>query len=467
METEPSHIFDNMYLAMLFLADLHTGMVGSALAIVLLLLFSGVLSGSEVAYFSLGKNECKSLQEEESESSERILELLSKPRYLLSTILISNNVVNIALILVSDALISQLVPTNGWGFNSPAADFWINGFITVGLVTFLLVLFGEVAPKVYANQNSMRIARFMSRIFVVLEKLFFPLSWILVNSTQFVEKRLAKINQSTVTQEDIASAIELTVKDNKYAKQDVDMLKGIVRFGNTSAVDIMKPRMKVVALDTAATFEELLAVFKDESYSRIPIYGDDLDDIKGIIHAKDLLNHLDKDALFDWHNLIRPALITTEKRKIDDLFHDFKEKRTQMAIVVDEYGGTEGIVTLEDILEEIVGEIEDEFDTPEEKPYDQINEFTFDFNGGTAINDICKTLDLPADYFDEIRKGADTIAGLVLVINGSIPDLNTAIDCKGFQLITLIASERRIEKIRIVLPKKSNINLPSSVSENN
>lgn len=151
METEPSHIFDNMHLAMLFLADLHTGMVGSALAIVLLLLFSGVLSGSEVAYFSLGKNECKSLQEEESESSERILELLSKPRYLLSTILISNNVVNIALILVSDALISQLVPANGWGFNSPAADFWINGFITVGLVTFLLVLFGEVAPKVYAN----------------------------------------------------------------------------------------------------------------------------------------------------------------------------------------------------------------------------------------------------------------------------------------------------------------------------
>lgn len=456
-----------MHLATLFLTEFHSGMVGSALAIMLLLIFSGVLSGSEVAYFSLGKNECKLLQEEDSVSSNRILELLSKPRYLLSTILISNNIVNIALVLVSDALISQLVPADGWGFDNPSLDFWINGFITVGLVTFLLVLFGEVAPKVYANQNSMRIARVMSRLFRVLEVLFYPLSWVLVNSTQFVEKRLEKINQSTVTQEDIASAIELTVKDNKYAKQDVNMLKGIVRFGNTSVADIMKPRLKVVALDTASSFSDLLAVFRDESFSRIPIYGDDLDDIKGIIHAKDLLHHLDKAPDFDWHNLIRPALITPEKKKIDDLFHDFKEKRTHMAIVVDEYGGTEGIVTLEDILEEIVGEIEDEFDTPEDKPFDQINDYTFDFKGGTAINDICKTLDLMPDYFDDVRQGADTIAGLVLAINGSIPELNTSISCKEFQLITLVANERRIEKIRIVLQKKSNINLPSSVSENN
>ncbi len=466
METEPSHIFDSIYLALIFLTDFNSGMLGSALIIILLLLFSGLLSGSEVAFFSLGKNERSLLKEEDTPSSANILSLLSTPRYLLSTILIANNVVNIALILVSDSLISNLVPSDGWGFANKNWDFVINGTITVGLVTFLLVLFGEVAPKVYANQNSLRIARFMSKAFLVLEKLFHPLNWLLVNSTQFVERRLTKINQSTVSQEDIASAIELTVKDNKYAKQDVDMLKGIIRFGNTSAAEIMKPRMKVIALSIESSFNDLVNIFKEESYSRIPIYGDDLDDIKGIIHAKDLLYHLGNSSQFNWHDLIRAPLITPAKRKIDDLFHDFKEKRIHMAIVVDEYGGTEGIVTLEDILEEIVGEIEDEFDTPENNSFNKIDEFTFDFEGGTSITEICKTLELRLDYFDDIRKGAETIAGLVLLINGSIPKVHTTVKCKDFQLITMIATERRIEKIRIVLQKKNNINLPSSVSEN-
>ena len=377
------------------------------------------------------------------------------PRYLLSTILIANNIVNIAVILVSDAIIHKLMPET-WGMGYQL-DFIIDGVITVGLVTFLLVLFGEVAPKIYANQNNMKIARWMSYVLLLLQKLFRPMSWLLINSTQFVEQKFQDINTKAVSQEDIESAIDLSVKDNKYAQQDVDMLKGIVRFGNTCAVDIMKPRMKVVALKYESTFEELLLVFREEAYSRIPIYGEDLDDIKGIIHAKDILEHIGKKD-FEWHTLIRPALVTPEKRKIDDLFHDFKEKRTHMAIVVDEYGGTEGIVTLEDVLEEIVGEIHDEFDGVEEDNYDKINEFTYEFDGDTTMVEICKVLNLKLDYFDEVRLGADTIAGLVLVLSGSMPSVNSFVSCLGYKIIILKKTERRIEKVRIIMDEKTEAN---------
>ena len=459
METESSHIFDWYQFVPILLTGFDTVVIFNALSIMGLLACSGLLSGSEVAYFSLGPTDRQALKEDEKTvSSARILDLLSTPRYLLSTILITNNVVNIAIILVSNSLVNKLVPSS-----LPA---WSNFLITVGLVTFLLVLFGEIAPKVYANQNSMRIARIMSRPLLIFKRIFMPLSWMLVNSTQLVENRLrAKINKGTVSQEDIASAIELAVKDNKYAKQDINMLKGIIRFGNTSAAEIMKPRMKVVALALEASFGELVDIFKNESYSRIPIYEEDLDHIKGIIHAKDLLEHIGRGDDLNWHSLIRPALITTEKRKIDDLFHDFKEERTHMAIVVDEYGGTKGIVTLEDILEEIVGEIQDEFDSPEEAGFAKIDDYTYDFDGSTTIAEICRVLNLPTDFFDDIRKGAETLAGLILVIYGSIPSVNTSVLCKNYHLIILAASKRRIEKVRIALPNENEINLSSSVSE--
>lgn len=460
METEPSHIFDWYQFTPIFLTGSYSGLLLNTFSICILLICSGLLSGSEVAFFSLGHKDRALLMDEQTNAATRILDLLSKPRYLLSTILIANNVINIAIILVSNSLLKQLLPET----MSEAVNF----LITVVLVTFLLVLFGEVAPKVYANQNNMRIARLMSSPLLVLRRMFSPLGWILVNSTQLVEHRLrTKMNQSTVSQEDIASAIELTVKDNKYAEQDVDMLKGIIRFGNTSAADIMKPRMKVVALDIESTFEEVLRVFKEEPYSRIPIYEEDLDQVKGIIHAKDLLEHIGRADEVDWHSLIRPPLITPEKKKIDDLFNDFQEKRTHMAIVVDEYGGTKGIVTLEDILEEIVGEIMDEFDSAEEQIYTKIDDYTYDFDGSTPIFEICRVLDLRSDFFDDIREGAETIAGLVLVLNGAIPTLNVPILCKECQLITLKASKRRIEKIRLVLPQVDNIGLSSSVSEKN
>ena len=468
METEPSHIFDWYQFTPILLSGSYSVMILNTISICFLLVCSGLLSGSEVAFFSLGHQDKAQLIEEQSNIAIRIINLLDKPRYLLSTILIANNVINIAIILVSSSLLNQLLPSNLsellylpiW-MNKP-----LNFFISVVAVTFLLVLFGEVAPKVYANQNSMKIARLMSGPLTVMNRLFKGISWILVNSTQFVEQRLRdNMNQKAVTQEDIASAIELTVKDNKYAKQDVDILKGIIRFGNTAAAEIMKPRMKVVAMPIESTFEELIAVFREEPYSRIPIYEEDLDQVQGIIHAKDLLEYLGRQDEVDWRELIRPPLITPEKKKIDDLFSDFQEKRTHMAIVVDEYGGTRGIVTMEDVLEEIVGEILDEFDDVEEKFYKKIDDYTYDFDGSTPILEICRVLDLHPDFFDDVLEGAETIAGLVLVLNGIMPQINTTIMCKGCELKTLAASVRRIEKIRIVLPETDNINLLSSVSE--
>ena len=457
METEPSHIFDWYQFAPLLLTDTSVSvMLLNTLSIFLLLICSGLLSGSEVAYFSLDIQARKDLKGEKQASSARILALLDKPRYLLSTILIANNVVNIAIVLVSKSLLDQLVPDS--------LHPWLHFGITVGLVTFLLVLFGEIAPKVYATKNNLRIARLMSSPLSVMQRLFMPLSLMLVNSTQLVENRLrTKMNQSTVSREDITNAIELIVKDNKYATQDVNMLKGIVRFGDTSAEEIMCPRMKVVALDIEASLDEVLTIFRKQPFSRIPIYEETIDKIKGIIHAKDLLEHIDDENL-NWHELIRPPLIIFEKKKIDDLFEDFQEKRTHMAIVVNEYGGTEGIVTLEDVLEEIVGEIQDEFDQSEKEAFDKIDDYTYDFDGSTPIIEICKVLDIRADFFDDVRSGAETIAGLILVLNGRIPALNMPLIYKEYHLITRAASKRRIEKVRIVLPRANNIDLSSSVS---
>lgn len=461
METESSLILFSILdlysqLPTLFLADIDAVIAFNILSIIALLVCSGLISASEVAFFSMGHQDKITLESDNSASAKYILDLLAIPRFLLSTILIANNIINIAIVLISNVVLKNFIP--------PSFDPIAHFLITVVLVTFVILLFGEVAPKVYANQNNMFVARLMSRPLKVLVKVFFPLSWPLVNSTKLVENRLrSRVNQNPISQEDIASAIELTVRaeKNKYAEQEAGMLKGIVRFGNTSAAEIMKPRLQVVAVDIEASFQEVVKIFRAETYSRIPVYEDDLDNVKGIIHAKDILEYLGKDENIDWHNLIRPPFMIPEMKKIDDLFHDFQEKRTHMAIVVDEYGGTRGLVTMEDVLEEIVGEIQDEFDEPEEKNYKKIDDYTYDFDGSTSILDICRILDLSADYFDDMRESAETLAGLILVLKGTIPTINTPIECKNYTLITRAASDRRIEKVRIVIPRENNVGVVS------
>jgi len=457
LEAEPSQIFECLFITPLFLTDVSSGWAFYVLTVVLLLICSGLLSGSEVAFFSLTIRDHTRLKEEDTPATKLILKLLDKPRYLLSTILITNNIVNIAIILVSDNLLKLIVPVS--------LGVYVNFFITVVLVTFLLVLFGEVAPKVYANRNNIQIASIMSRPLWIFGGFFKPLSWVLVNSTNFIETRLEKrLNNNVISQEDIDSAIELTVKDSKYAEQDMDILKGIVRFGNTAAAEIMTPRLKVVAIDIDSSFEEVVQLFKDETFSRVPVYEENSDNIKGILHAKDLLDLIGDGS--GWHKKIREALFIPKEKKIDDLFNDFQEKRTHMAIVLDEYGGTEGIVTMEDVLEEIVGEIQDEFDEQEEENIDKVNEYTYDFDGSTPLGEICKVINMPPDFFDDCREGAETIAGLILVLKGKIPRTNTAIHFKSHKIIVLAASKRRIEKVRMVLPQELPQQHPSSVTDN-
>lgn len=460
LETEPSHILEEgLALMPFFLMGSASEIALNAVFISFLLVCSGLLSGSEVAFFSLSHQDRGTLIEEQSNASKRIMTLLETPKYLLSTILITNNIVNIAIILVSNSLLQLLLPDN--------LSSILNFIITTVLVTFLLVLFGEVAPKVYAKENNMKIARLMSGPLSLFRWFCKPISWVLVNSTDLVEQRLRdRINQRTITQEDIASAIELSVRDDKYAEQDVDMLKGIIRFGNTSAAEVMKPRMKVVALDVETSFDGVLQIFKEKSYSRIPIYKDDLDQIEGIIHAKDLLEHLHKVHFPEWRTLMRPPLVVPEHKKIDALFGDFQEKRTHMAIVVDEYGGTQGIVTMEDVLEQIVGDIQDEFDETEdqEMTYHQIDDYTYEFSGSMPIGEICRVLDLRSDEFDDVREGAETIAGLVLVLHGELPRVNAQVCCKGYDLVIQKATKRRIDTVRMTLPQINDLDETSEAN---
>jgi gliding motility-associated protein GldE len=286
--------------------------------------------------------------------------------------------------------------------------------------------------------------------------MLYPISWLLVNSSKFIENRLAQRaqngNLNIVSHKEIEHAIELTVKDTEFAKEDIGLLKSIVQFGNINVKNIMKARINVVALDKDSSFSEVMQTIRKSNYSRIPVFEETFDKIAGIIHSKDLLEHFDKPENYDWHKLIRNAFFVPESKKIDDLFGDFQSKRTHIAIVVDEYGGTSGIVTLEDILEEIVGEINDEFDEPEDMGYSKVNDHTFVFEGRTSLIDVAKVLNLDPSFFDEDKEGSETIGGLLLLINGSMPKKNSVICIKSLNFTIVNSSERRIENIRISLP---------------
>lgn len=452
METEP---FPAGIFHFLFLIDASTPNLGPetwiSLAIIVVMLgFSALISGSEVAFFSITHNDIEQFEKDKTGAKGNIMKLLGRPDYLLSTILISNNFVNIAIILTSNFLFTQLLPSS--------IPVWLHTFITVVLVTFLLVLFGEVAPKVYASSNKMRLAKLMARPFLILWVAFHPLNWFLASTTNIIKRRLEKRmgngSHNVVTDKDIEQAIELTVGDTKYAEQDIGLLKSIVKFGNTSVRNVMRSRIDIIAVDNNSSFTDLISLLRNSNYSRIPVYDDSLDKIVGVIHTKDLIEHFDKSDDFDWHTLLRPAFFVPENKKIDDLFAEFQNRRTHIAIVVDEYGGTSGLVTLEDVLEELVGEINDEFDEPEDQNYTKISDSIYLFDGRSSVNDVCRVLDLDSSLFDDVRGNAETIAGMLLVINGVMPKKNSMISCKGFTFTVVNSSERRIETVKITLPKQ-------------
>lgn len=450
--------------------------VGAAVFLIIILLAcSALISSSEVAFFSLNVNDAKKLEQDNTIVSNRILTLREQPRRLLATILISNNFINIGIIILSEFVLGEVLSDGirlSWAnrilstLNLSAyieatriAD-WINFLLAIVGVTFLLVLFGEVAPKVYAKLNKLKLARLMSRVLSFLMGFLTPLSTPLVRGTNFIERRFAGHNGSgnITSREEIDQAIELAVKeDETNTEQEIDILKSIVKFGDVSVKQIMCSRVDVVAIDFRLGFHELLDIARKSGFSRIPVYDEDFDNITGILYIKDLLGHLEESDEFEWQPLIRPnVMYVPEAKKINDLLREFQLERMHMGIVVDEYGGSSGVVTLEDIMEEVIGEIKDEFDDDSEVEYEKIDDFNYVFEGKTLLNDVCRIVGIDTETFDEVKGDADSVAGLLLEIIGQFPKVNEHIAYNEYNFKIVSVNRRRIERIHISLPQLSN-----------
>ncbi len=412
------------------------------IVLIFLLISSALLSGSEVAYFSLSPAELDKLHQKKQKNSKRILALYHKPERLLGTILVGNNFVNIGIVILSSFLTNRLIdfsqaPTLGFVFQ-------------VVVITFLLLLFGEIMPKIYAIQIRLRWAGFMAVPIQIIWWVFSPLILLLVHSTSIVNRKLARKNQN-ISIDDLSVALDLS---STNILEDEKILKGITKFGNLDAQEIMTPRLDVFAADIKSPFRPLLEQIVKEGYSRVPVYSKTFDHIKGILYIKDILPHLHKNNNFPWQSLIRPPYFVPESKKINDLLEEFQSNKIHLAVVIDEYGGTSGIVTLEDILEEIVGEINDEHDE-EEQLFVQTGKNKFVFEGKVLLNDFYKILEISDDYFDEVKGEAETLAGLILEIRGKIPEKGEVLKYRGFTFNVVEADKRRIKKIEVIyVPEK-------------
>jgi magnesium and cobalt exporter, CNNM family len=433
--------------------------------VAILLFFSALISSSEVAFFSLTVNDLEKITQENSKATAEILKLKDQPRSLLATILISNNFINIAIVVVSDYLLRFILPEakcDLWVSYMPS---YISDYISGGVlhfminiigVTFLLVLFGEVAPKIYAKINNVSLAKFMSGKLLFLIGFFRPVSSVLIRGTNIIERRLSRRNGNgnLTSREDIDQAIELTMRDDKHGAQEMDILKGIVKFGDVSVKQIMRSRVDVVSVDFRVNYRELLQEVRNAGYSRIPIHDEDFDNITGILYVKDLLEHLDEDMNYEWQELIETNIMyVPESKKIDDLLKEFQKNRIHMAIVVDEFGGSSGIVTLEDIMEEVIGEIKDEFDQEEELDYKKIDDYNYIFEGKTLLNDVCRVIGVDTNTFDQIKGESDSLAGVILEIVGHIPKREQEIKYNDYHFIIVSVDDRRIKQIQITLPQ--------------
>lgn len=404
--------------------------------LIVLLFFSAMISGSEVAFFSLTPDETDKLRNSKSKSSSRVLRLLNMPDKLLSTILVANNVVNVTIVLLAAFLSARIINYQ----DNPVLVF----ILEVVVITFLLLFFGEILPKVFATRNHLAVALLMSNPLIILEKIFRPVANLLIRSTAFVKKR-ARFRHQNISMDDLSNALELASDD---INEDEKILKGIVNFGNIYVSEIMCPRIDVTAIDIKTSFSKIIPLIIESGFSRIPVYSGSFDSVKGILYAKDVLPYTDKPGNFNWQSLLRPPYFVPETKKINDLLKEFQLNKIHMAIVIDEYGGTSGIITLEDILEEIVGEITDESDE-EEIHYRKIDENTFIFEGKVLLNDFYKIIDASDDPFEEVRGESETLAGLILELTGEIPAKGKMISYRNFNFRIESADKRRIKEIRV------------------
>ncbi len=419
-----------------------TGSLIAILVAVTALLVSSFFSGSEIAYFSLKRDQIDDI--EDSDSRERVSALLAKPEKLLATILIGNNIVNVLIVVVLNFAVSQIMV-----INNGVANF----IIQTVLFTFLILLFGEVLPKLYASNNNVKFAIFAASGLNVAMSLLSPLSRIMVKSTRIVAKVVTSHTEE-LSVDDLSRALEAS---NVKSGEEKDILEGILTFGDKTVNEIMRPRVDVVALDIESTFGDVVKCVVENGYSRMPVYHDSLDDIKGILYAKDLLPYIGKMGdNFQWQKLLRSVYFVPETRMIDDLLEDFRTKKIHLAVVVDEFGCTQGIATLEDVLEEIVGDINDEYDD-DEKFYTKINDNTFVFDGKTSIGDFCRVAALDEEEFDNDAVGeAETIAGLLLNIKGDFLKQKETIDYKNCHFEVVKVVKYRIAKVRVSIERTEN-----------
>lgn len=427
------------------LSDIHfiTPSIGVAVALlltVLLLLISGFASGSEIAFFSLLPSEISDVSSGKTEIDKKIKLLLDDSERTLATILITNNFVNVTIIMLCNYIFASIIDFG------PKA-YWLQFLCITVLLTFLLLLFGEIMPKVYSRQNPLRFCRRAVRGIMFFRKLFWPVENILLRSGMLAEKVVQKENH-VLSVNELEQALELT--DTEDIKDEQSMLQGIIRFGDETAKEIMTVRQDIVNINIESNFSDVLKCIVDNNYSRIPVYQDTSDNIKGILYIKDLLPHLSKHSTFRWQSLIRPPYFVPETKKIDALLREFQKNKMHIAIVVDEFGGTSGLVTLEDILEEIVGEINDEFDD-EGNTYSKINYNTYIFEGKTLLTDFYKIIDADEDVFSDVEGEADTLAGMLLEIKGDFLSIHEKIEYKNYLFEIVGIEGRRISKVKVVI----------------
>jgi putative hemolysin len=406
----------------------------------LLLLCSALISGAEVALFSLSRTDIEKGLEAKSKRIQIIAKLLERPKKLLATVLVSNNFINIGIVILFAYLGSNLFS----GITSPVLKFTLE----VVIITFLILLFGEILPKIYASRNNLKFAIFMAYPLWVLDVLLSPLSLPMRSVTIAIHNKLGK-QKSNLSVDQLSQALELTSEEDT-TKEEHKILKGIVSFGNTDTKQVMRPRIDIFALNIELKYTDILPEIIENGYSRIPVYKDNIDSIKGILYVKDLLPYIDRKQ-FDWTALIREPFFVPENKKLDDLMSEFQEKKVHLAVVVDEYGGTSGLISLEDIIEEIVGEISDEFDD-EDLTYSKLDDNNFVFEGKTALKDFYKIIKVNDEAsFEESKGEAETIAGFVLEISRSFPKLNSKIYFKNYVFMIEALDKKRIKLIKFTI----------------
>jgi gliding motility-associated protein GldE len=418
------------------------------MVLLVLLFLSFVLAGAEVAFFSLTYKDINLLKSKQQPPYKRVVDLLEEPKTLLASLLIANSFINISIIIISNLLIDDM-------FNFEKFDaVWLEFVIKVVVVSFILLLFGEVMPKVLATNNNIRFAKDFGGIVQAVSYACAGLSKRLVNFSDVIEKKLSKKTYGgSYSLEELDHAIDLTT-DSTASENEKNILKGIVKFGNITVKQIMKTRMDVHGISELTSYGELIASVKDLNYSRLPVYKEDLDNVVGMIHTKDLIPYLDEADDYDWKVLMRSPYFVHEQKLIEDLLNEFQSKHIHFAVVVDEFGGTSGIVTLEDILEEIIGDIKDEFDD-EEAGFKKIDDNNYVFEGRTMLNDVCRIMDLQADIFDQVKGESDSLAGLVLELAGEIPQVSQIVNSGDFQFTVLEVEKYRINKVKITIKPHS------------